>query len=254
MIESLISGLVQGLTEFLPISSSGHLVLVHNFFGITPGTVFFDICLHAATMAAVIVYFRKDIARIFREKNIRIISYIVLATIPAVLAALFFEEKITSFFASPSKVGMMLIITSVILFMGQAALKRTAKQDKMTLRSALYVGVSQALALLPGISRSGTTISTALVAGVNAEESFRFSFLLSIPVILGAVVYKIYSAVSVTSGSATVLPEYIPGMIIAFAAGLASLRLLKWVVVSKKLYIFGLYCLVLGCTVTVLAR
>ena len=90
MTESLISGLVQGLTEFLPVSSSGHLVLVHGLFGIRTNTVFFDICLHAATLAAVIVYFRKDIARIFEERDIRTISYICLATVPAVIAALFF--------------------------------------------------------------------------------------------------------------------------------------------------------------------
>ena len=244
--EALISGVVQGLTEFLPISSSGHLVLVHNFFGFSEPGIFFDICLHAATLMAVILYFSRDIAALVREKNIMWLFYIASATVPAVLAGLLFEKKISAFFTDPGKVAFMLILTALALFAGQFSLWRRMRPGAgPSFFTSLLVGIAQAFALLPGISRSGMTISTGLIGGMKAEEAFRFSFLLSVPVIIGAVAYKALTLDigAVISGN---LANYAAGMAAAFIVGLLSLRLLWWVIKEKRLFIFGIYCLFLG--------
>ena len=122
ILEALVSGVVQGVTEFLPVSSSGHLVLVHSIFGLDEPKIFFDICLHAATLLAVIVYFAKDIYELMRSRNVKWLGLLAVGTIPAVLAALLFEDQITRFFSSPAKVAYMLIITAMILFAGQLSL------------------------------------------------------------------------------------------------------------------------------------
>ena len=244
--EALISGVVQGLTEFLPVSSSGHLVLVHRFFGFTEPSIFFDICLHVATLAAVILYFGRDIVTLIREKNLGWLFYIAIGTVPAVLAALFFDKKISTFFVDSGKVALMLILTGLALFAGQFALWRERRPGRgPTLLTSLLVGIAQAFALLPGISRSGVTISTGLVSGIKAEEAFRFSFLLSVPVIIGAAIYKALTLdiTSIVSGN---LVSYAAGMGVAFIIGLLSLRLLWWVIKENRLFIFGIYCLLLG--------
>ena len=246
--EAVISGIVQGLTEFLPVSSSGHLVFVHEYFGFTGSSIFFDICLHVATLMAVILYFRKDIISLFVEKRKGYLLYIAIGSIPAIAAALLFEDRIAGFFTSPVKVAGMLVVTAFILMAGQLCLWNSTRSRKpVTWYSSLGVGIAQAFALLPGISRSGITISAALVGGIKADEAFRFSFLLSIPVIAGAAVYKLLfsDAMQVVTGN---LPVYVAGMVTAFIAGILSLRLLWWIISKKRLYIFAIYCFVLGLT------
>ncbi|MFH1836803.1 MAG: undecaprenyl-diphosphate phosphatase [Candidatus Omnitrophota bacterium] len=254
LIEALISGLAQGVTEFLPVSSSAHLVLIHNFFGLKENNIFFDICLHAATLGAVVVFFREDLRNILRNKNYKIVLYLFLGTIPAVLMALFFEEKISSFFMFPRKVGLMMMVTALMLFFGQRAMMQKKKYKKIGTRNALIVGLAQAIALFPGISRSGATISTAIAVGIEKEEAFRFSFLLSIPAVLGAVVYKIVGAADIGGIEAIVSVNYLAGIITAFAVALASLHVLELVIRAKRLYIFGIYCFVLGTTVLLFVR
>ena len=246
LLEALISGAVQGITEFLPISSSGHLVFVHKIFGFKEPSIFFDICLHVATAMAVIIYFGKDIIALARERNIKWLFFIIIATVPAVLAALLFEDRISEVFVSPSKVAFMLVITGAVLFIGQISLwKRKDDGNPPTLISSLLVGIAQAFALLPGISRSGMTISMGLVGGMKKEEAFRFSFLLSIPVILGATLYKVLTEDmgAVVSGN---LVNYASGMIIAFIVGLLSLHVLWKVIKGKQLFIFAAYCILAG--------
>ncbi|MFC1480608.1 undecaprenyl-diphosphate phosphatase [Candidatus Omnitrophota bacterium] len=237
--ESLISGIVQGLTEFLPVSSSGHLVLVHSFFGFAEPNVFFDICLHVATLGAVVLYFSRDILTLVRERNIKWLVYIAVATVPAVLAALVFEKRISVFFASPRKVAFMLVAGQLSLW------KRTRPGKAPTFFSSLMVGLAQACALLPGVSRSGMTISMGLSAGMKAEEAFRFSFLLSIPIIIAAAAYKALT-LDVGAIMSENLTGYAIGMASAFVTGLLSLYLLWRVIRGKRLFIFGMYCLALG--------
>jgi len=199
------------VTEFLPISSSGHLVLAHKFFNITEPVIFFDICLHVATLGAVLLYFRKDIVSLVREKNLKWLFFLAIATVPAVLAALLFEDQISGFFDSAKKVAYMLIVTGVVLFLGQLSLKKAEEKGTgPTFFKSIFVGISQAFALLPGISRSGITISSGLFGGMKKEEAFRFSFLLSVPAILGALGYKIFTGEAATelSGSTIQVGAY----------------------------------------------
>ncbi len=246
IIEAIISGLVQGLTEFLPVSSSGHLALIHNIFGFDVSDIFFDICLHLATLVAVIVYFRKYIAGLIERREVIWLVYLGIGTVPAVIAALFFENKITAVFGDPVKVSGMLIVTAFVLFAGQAALlvKRVSRPEA-TMGRSVIVGIAQAFALVPGISRSGATISVGMVTGMGQEEAFRFSFLLSIPVISGAFLYKILTQDHMEFAFSAGI-NYIIGMICAFVMGLISLNILKRVIIAKKLYIFGIYCLAAG--------
>ncbi|MBD3426054.1 MAG: hypothetical protein GF409_02335 [Candidatus Omnitrophica bacterium] len=248
LTEALISGLVQGLTEFLPISSSGHLVLVHRLFGFSEPSMFFDICLHAATLLAVVIYFAGDILQLARQRRWEYLFYVLAATVPAVITALFFEERISEFFVSPAKVAVMLVATGIVLLLGQFFLwKNDGAGRKAGLFNTFAVGVAQAIALLPGISRSGVTISAGLAGGMKTEEAFRFSFLLSIPVIIGATLYKGLT-VDLRGALAGNVPEYIAGMAAAFLAGFFSLHLLRKVIKGKKLFLFAAYCLLLGMT------
>ncbi|MFH1798777.1 MAG: undecaprenyl-diphosphate phosphatase [Candidatus Omnitrophota bacterium] len=243
--EAIISGIVQGVTEFLPVSSSGHLVFLHKLFGLNEPTLHFDICLHAATLLAVVSYFRKDISRLVNEKNTRYLIFIIIAAIPAVVVGVLFEQYITMFFMSPKRTAAMLLFTSFVLFLGQIVSRKRVESGKtLTVRSSFAIGAAQAVALLPGVSRSGMTITAGLFSGIKAEEAFRFSFLLSIPVILGALVYKL-----LTSGFCDLsgnIAQYASGMVFAFITGIVSLFLLWKAMRHKYLFVFAVYCLMLG--------
>ena len=246
-MQAILSGIVQGLTEFLPVSSSGHLVLLHKFFGFAESGMFFDVCLHAATLAAVLLYFRKDIAGIIREKNIKLIAYISIATVPAVIAALVFEDKIELFFADYRKSAYMLIVTGLVLFSGQFFLRKNEnKQKPVSFGTSLFVGIAQIFALLPGISRSGMTISAGLAGGVTRKEAFRFSFLISIPIVAGAVIYKVLKPGALDVVASGMWITYAFGMLAAFVTGLAGLHLVWKFLKAGKLYVFGVYCVLLG--------
>ncbi|MGB3112871.1 MAG: undecaprenyl-diphosphate phosphatase [Candidatus Omnitrophota bacterium] len=244
--EALIAGVVQGLTEFLPVSSSGHLVLVHRFFGLTESNIFFDICLHVGTLIAILLYLGRYIFSLVREKRFDWLLYIAVGTVPAVIVALLFEKKISLVFLSPKKVAFMFIITALALFLGQFCQVKSVRVAKgPTALTSLLVGICQAFALLPGISRSGMTISAGLLGKMDAENSFRFSFLLAVPAIIGALLYK---ALKIDLSAVVLgdLGSYVAGMTAAFAIGLLSLVFLWRVLRTKRLFIFGIYCLLLG--------
>lgn len=245
LIEALISGIVQGFTEFLPISSSGHLVFVHAFFGFKDPSMFFDICLHAATLIAVLVFFRRDILDLVQGRNIKWLAYIAVATIPAVVVGVMFENRIDSFFADPRKVCFMLIVTALALFAGQVALVKGKSDGRLSMGRSILVGIAQSVALIPGISRSGATISAGIAGGVKAEGAFRFSFLLSVPIIIAAVIYKTVT-LDAAEASSINLTVYLIGMAGAFLTGLGALSILRKVIAAKKLYVFGIYCFLLG--------
>lgn len=246
LFEAIISGIVQGVTEFLPVSSSGHLVFVHRLFNAAVPDIFFDICLHAATLVAVIIYFRGDIIDLIRRKQYKWIAYLTIGTIPAVLAALLFEKKIEILFSNMTVVSFMFMGTAIVLFIAQISLWGSqGARKEITFFRSLYIGLAQAVALIPGISRSGMTVSTGIIGGMTKEEAFRFSFLLSIPVIAGATIYKAMrvDTWSFVSGNYN---NYIAGMLCAFFVGLLSLNILWKVIKTEKLYIFGIYCFLLS--------
>ncbi len=257
IFESIILGLIQGLTEFLPVSSSGHLVLGGAVFGLEAGDITFEVLLHLATFLAVIVFFFKEILGIFsapfrylfsRQHRLeataetRYFLLIVIGTIPAVLVGFFLKDHIERIFDSVIITGIMLLVTSLILFLTIFA--RPSRRD-LKLRDSIFIGIAQAVAILPGISRSGSTISAGMFLGVDKGVAFNFSFLLSLPAIFGASLLKINDAHQAGTLSENLL-IYLPGIIMAFISGYVSLVVLRRIVVAGKFAYFGIYTLILG--------
>lgn len=267
VIKAIILGLIQGLTEFLPVSSSGHLAIAGRLMNMDPeadSLLSFNILLHVATLAAVFIVYRSDIfmmikaffamlGDIFTGKGPglktdpyrMLIVMLIVGTLPAVAAALFFGDII----ADPALwlIGVFLMVTALLLFLSD----RMGGEDKnrpiesMTARDALAVGCFQALGIFPGISRSGSTIVGGLFTGLEKNAAVRFSFLLSIPAILGALVLDVKDLFSGTS----VLPSapcVIAGMLVAGLSGYFAIRFMLSIVRRQKLSLFSIYCVIAG--------
>lgn len=266
-LEAILLGILQGLTEFLPISSSGHLVLAQTFLGLKEPLVFFDVMLHVGTLAAVLVVYREAIGKLaigglstlgssqfWREPRagfnasteLKFIWLILLGSIPTGVIAVLFKTELESFFDEVRFVSIMLILTGVILQLPRLRKQGMGSSDASTesLKTwhAPLIGIAQGCAITPGISRSGTTISLALFLGIPAKTAAEYSFLLSIPAILGAVVLKIRDV------GDTTIPLYIvgAGMLAAFIVGYIALRLLLVVLNRGKFSLFSYYCIALG--------
>lgn len=251
-IDAIILGIIQGLTEFLPVSSSGHLELGKAILGdssVPEESLLFTVVLHFATALSTIVVFRKDVWEIirglfqFKNNEETLFSLkIVLSMVPAIIVGLLFEEQLEAFFDGDIRfVGFMLLITAVLLYFADRA-KDTHK--KVTFRNAFIVGVSQAIAILPGISRSGATISTSVLLGVDKTKAARFSFLMVVPLIIGKM------GKDILSGELSLESENIfamgAGFIAAFIAGLAACTWMIQIVKKSKLSYFAIYCLLVG--------
>lgn len=237
--QATILAVIQGLTEFLPLSSSGHLVVLQKFFHLSEPPVLFDILVHVGTLGAVIIYFRKELLRVPR----RTIWLIIIGTIPAAIVGLFLQSYLKSIFNNLQLVGVSLLITAGFLF-STKKLKPSKRQfNRLNWKDALFVGTFQALAILPGISRSGSTIVSGLWRKLDRETAFRFSFYLAIPAISGALILQtpdlIYSP-------CVYLGQGILGMFIAGIVGYGALKILENFLLQAKLWLFGLYCLFLG--------
>lgn len=253
IFQAIFLGLVQGLTEFLPISSSGHLVFFQSLFGLKESHLFFDVMVHFGTLLAVVVFFRTDLGQIFRgigsllaqkrtkEEGTKLLLWILIGTIPTGLMGLLFKDWFESLFAQPKTVGGMLLITGSILFLTRWAKMEEKNIDKMTWLNAVLIGIAQGIAITPGISRSGITISTGLFLGLNRELSGKFSFLLSIPAILGATLLEARKV----GMPAEAWPALL-GMAAAFLVGLFSLTFLMKVIRMGKIGNFSYYCFGLG--------
>ena len=252
VIDSIILGIIQGLTEFLPVSSSGHLELGKAILGdnsVPEESLLFTVVLHFATALSTIVVFRKDILSLLKgvfkfewNEDLQFVSKIALSMIPAVIVGLFFEEQLEALFGGNIMlVGCMLIVTAVLLFLADKA-KDTDK--KVTFKNAFVIGISQAIAMLPGISRSGATISTSVLLGNDKTKAARFSFLMVIPLIFGKIAKDIvsgdltYDAQNFTSLSV--------GFIAAFVAGLFACTWMISLVKKSKLSYFAYYCAIVG--------
>lgn len=263
LLEAIILGLVQGLTEFLPVSSSGHLVLFGSLLGINEPTIAFEVLLHLGTLIAIFVVFWSDIVGLWRgfiklvsqprkikqlirdDSECRIIYLLVLATIPTVIVGLLFKDWITQLFYSPVFTGFMLLITGSILFISDRISREKKSMGAMTDQDGLAIGLGQALAILPGISRSGTTIACALLRGVKREQAARFSFLLSIPAVLGSQVLaleELFVAQSVT----TPFSILAIGTAVAAISGYFAIKLLLEFVRKGKLVVFSYYTWFVG--------
>lgn len=242
IILGIILGIVQGLTEFLPISSSGHLAILEGFFGVTE-PVALTAFLHLGTFIATVVFFFKPIIRLIRgliKRRLESITYtinIVIGSIPVVIFALIFRSWIEKSFVDFNLIVVLLGVTGVILLLTGIIKKREGKVNYL---QALAIGVGQMFATLPGLSRSGLTISAGLFSGVSPEESFTFSFLLSLPAILGANLVELTNISKINN-----LPAMISGLVCSFIFGLIALRILRNTV-RKRFHFFGIYCLVIS--------
>jgi undecaprenyl-diphosphatase len=256
--EALILGVVQGITEFLPVSSSGHLVLLQKIFGIEEPVLVFDTAVHAGTLIAVLVVLRRDILNILRRIVQPLTLYLIIATIPAVIAALLFKRFIEGAFASGAFLGAAFLLTSALLLLSETLYRRKSTQargqDKMNWLDALVIGLLQAVAVFPGLSRSGATISAGLFRKLDRDFAARFSFLLSIPAILGALVLQVKNlagagtidaAESTGAGTIGLLPIAI-GTISAGVVAFFSIRLALKIVKEHSLVGFALYTGILG--------
>jgi undecaprenyl-diphosphatase len=262
ILQSILLGLVQGLTEFLPVSSSGHLVLAGALFNLEPSNdVTFEVFVHFGTFLSVLVVFRDEIQRIivavavglspfnigkayYRENEyFRLGIAILVGSLPAAIIGILYEDEITQAFADPKLVAVMLIITGLILFLTKLPRPRVGK--RIGTRSALLIGFAQAFAIIPGISRSGSTISMALFLKHPPAIAARFSFLLSLPVIAGATLLKV-SDLFRNGGAAEGWVQLVLGTLTAFASGYFAIRILLKIIQRGKLSSFSFYCLTVG--------
>jgi undecaprenyl-diphosphatase len=247
ILESIILGLIQGLTEWLPISSSAHLVITQELLKIKVPLIF-DVMLHFGTLLAVLVFFWKDILNIlknivkfdFKSQTGKLIQFIIVGTIPIIFAGILFYSVVEALFQSLFLVSIALIINGILLFLT----KFSKDKKEMSYLDSLFVGFAQAFALIPGISRSGATISTGLLRGVKKEYVFKFSFLLSIPAVLGANIWEL--STTIINNTNLDFTSYLIGMIVAAVVGYVSLRFLFRILKKEKFYLFSAYCIALG--------
>jgi len=265
IIQAIIIGIAQGLTEFLPVSSSAHLVFMHEVTGIAPSLAF-DTMLHIGTLLAVVIYFWNDLVQMFKsffssmldiphgqfrkglheDQFKKLAWFVIIGTIPAGLAGVLFKDFFESLFSNIFAVGFFLIITGFLLWGSEMASRRiSAKKSlkEMNVKNTLIIGTAQAASIAPGISRSGATISAGLFLGLERELAARFSFLLSIPAILGAALVQTKDISSVLDISTMAV---IAGFLAAAISGYIAIKVLLKLIKERNLLIFAYYCWIVG--------
>ena len=265
-LTAVVLGLIQGLTEFLPVSSSGHLVLFQSLFADIDAsfTLIFDITVHLGTLVAVLFYFFEDVRLLFigfiknivnyrhlklsfkNDVQFRLSIYILVSTVITGVIGVFFKDKIEGLFHNTFNVAVCLVVTGIILFISERIQKDNKMLDSFGLRDALLIGLFQSLALMPGISRSGTTIACALVLGFKQDVSAKYSFLLAVPAIAGAFVLQIID-IGQTGFEISWLFPLVLGFVISAVSGIFAIKLIMIFLHKKKLFIFSLYCWAVAC-------
>lgn len=238
--QAIILGAIQGITEFLPISSDGHLVIAQKLLGFTNPPVFFDVVIHGGTLIAIIIYFAKPLVRLTRKEA----GLIAIGTLPVITIGFIANQFLETLYNSLLITGLGLLTTGTILAVASKRLRQNGKKkpSSITTSQALVIGLLQTSAILPGLSRSGSTVSGGLLAGLDRKSAFTFSFLLGIPALVGAVGLQFIKA---RSEPFSLLPVSI-GFITALVVGLCSLRLLELAITKAKLHYFSAYCFVVG--------
>ena len=270
LLEALLLGIVQGLTEFLPISSSGHLVIFQNVFGMKEPDLFLDVALHCGTLCAILIVLRKEVYVLIRgvvlfafyslkgaqskidedsRAMARLSGLIVVGLIPTALLGFFLRDLFTLFFGSLTAVGGLLVVTGILLWFTRTTTQGTKSTDSISLSDALIIGLVQGFAIAPGISRSGATIAFGLFRNLREETAVRFSFLLSIPAILGALFME-WENPFLYEGA---LLQVLSGTVMAALVGYVCLRILIGMVKKGQLYFFSPYCWAAGCITVVLS-
>ncbi|MCB0040585.1 MAG: undecaprenyl-diphosphatase UppP [Caldilinea sp.] len=262
IIQAIILGIVQGATEFIPVSSSGHLVIVPWLLGWDKPSLLFDTMLHWGTLVAIFVVFWRDFLALIRawftslarrslaDPNARLAWFIIVGTIPAVVAGLLFDDFLESMFLNPQAVGFFMLITAGLLAGSEQLAKRsqaTRDLEHMNWTDAIVIGVAQSFALLPGISRSGSTIAAGLGRGIRRDLAARFSFLLGTPAFFGAGLLQVAKAMGDDSAAlAGNVAPMLAGFIAAAVVGVLAIRFLLRYLRNRTLYVFSVYCLVVG--------
>lgn len=243
IFESIIAALVQGITEFFPISSSGHVIILSDLLGLKTPDISSQIWLHFGSLLAVIYVFWKDILKLVRSER-KMLFLILAGSIPVIISALFLKDVIEPFFESSKTTGYFLLLNAAWLLMGNIKLSHSKGTKHLTLWRALIIGISQVIALLPGISRSGATIGSGVLLGMNRTEAYKFSFMLFIPVVISAMIYEMsgFNGPYVASNSLSL----VIGCIVTFFVSVVALKLLFSLLAKSKLYIFSIYCVIIG--------
>ena len=258
LFQALILGLVQGVTEFLPISSSAHLVLVPWLLGWGDPGLSFDTMVHWGTLAAVVITFRRDLVELARawldslrdravasDPRRRIAWLIVVGTVPAALAGFLFEDFFESLFGSPLRVAALLLVTGLVLVISEFLGKRWRDMESIALSDALLIGLAQAVSIAPGISRSGATIAAGLLVGLRRAAAARYSFLLATPIIFGAGLLHLLRLIQANTPASGLLPLAV-GFLAAALSGYLSIRFLLAYLQRGRLYPFAVYCWAVG--------
>jgi len=292
ILQSIIIGITQGLAEFFPVSSSGHLVIIAYFFKWAYLPLYYAVILHFATLLSLLTVYYRDGGNIIssffigifkrdkrNDKNFKLAVFIIIASIPAVIAGFFLNDIVESFFSKPLYVGIFLLITAIFLFTGEIRGKvvgarlspnsedlspqldskksndeqinnTKSSNPKMNYFIAFIVGIGQAIAILPGLSRSGSTISFARFFGIKREECVKFSFLLSIPVIFGSFIFELYKSHEIIfSSSALNMADMAISFVFAYISGLLAIKFLTRLSRTRNLNIFAIYCIVMAVAV-----
>lgn len=271
-IQAILMGIVQGLSEFLPISSSAHLVFTSNFYKVFKGIeiiqesneeIFFDIMLHFGTLIAVLIFFRKEIMEIlkalfnsiktkdFSDKNSKLGLYIMLGTIITVVIALPMEKIAEKLVYSPAIVGILLVLTGFVLFYSEYRSKKIPTKNEVDLKSSIFIAIAQGLAALPGFSRSGWTIATGLFNGLDRLTAARYSFLVSIPIILGASMVYPFIKIDLHEALTYNWAAIIAGTFVSGLVGYLCIKYFLKFVAKFSLAIFGYYCVIAGIFTTI---
>lgn len=271
IFKSAILGLIQGFTEFFPVSSSGHLIIFPYFFNWEEPSIFFAVSLHFATLIALLTVLYKDVWHIIRsffagifikkyriDSDFKLALYIIIASIPAAIVGYLFNDLIESLFLKPVFAALFLIITAIILISFEligkkketSYAKANKTSNKISWLSALVIGIGQAVAIIPGISRSGSTISSARIFGIKREEAVKFSFLISIPVIFGSFVFEMIKGIKTyiitASSGSNAICFIVTGFIAAYVSGLFAVKFLLKFSEKRNLNIFAIYCVLVS--------
>jgi undecaprenyl-diphosphatase len=257
LLQSIVLGLVQGVTEFLPISSSAHLILIPWFFGFSPGGMNYDVMLHFATLFATLLVYGRAFFSILGEAKIAVkngslkettLAKIFFASLPAFFFGYFFNDQIERNLRNPYVCATMLILVSILMIVAEG--KKGGRASQVNYLKALSIGLAQAIALIPGTSRSGITITFGLLLGLERKKAVDFSFLLSIPVILGAAIYELRHLT--LTGENTLV--YMSGMVSAIVAGVTSLKFLIGYLKRHSLRLFAFYRILLAILILMLSK
>jgi len=254
ILEAIILGLVQGLTEFIPVSSSGHLIIAHELFGTTDSTLVFDVALHIGTLLALIIFFWKDIIGLAKNAFVKnaqgkMTRIIGLATIPAGLAGYLLSDWIDDTLRKPITVVITMIVMGVLMLVVEKYSSKKRSIETVTLDDGLKIGFAQALALIPGVSRSGATITAGMIQGLKRADAARFSFLMAIPITFGAVTGSLLGAeAGELSGQASI---FAIGIFAALISGLFAIRFLLSFLSKNSLSVFAYYRIALAVIVFV---